>query len=110
VTDQAQWKLKKVIEFVDENFTSDISREGLAAAVDLSPNYMSRLFISYKGKTINEYINELRIKFALERLENSDQKVLDIALEAGYENLTTFNRAFKKIAGRTPSEYRLTLP
>jgi AraC-like DNA-binding protein len=108
ITESSEEKLKRVIAFIEENFTSDISREGLAAAVDLNPNYMSRLFMTYTGKKINDFINELRITRTIGNIEKGDMLILDIALEAGFESLSTFNRAFKKITGVTPSEYKKT--
>lgn len=108
ITESSEEKLKRVISFIQENFTYDISREGLAAAVDLNPNYMSRIFMSYTGKKINDYINELRVKRIIEKIEKGDMLILDIALEAGFESMSTFNRAFKKITGTTPSEYKKT--
>lgn len=106
ITDSSEEKLKRVIAFIEENYISDISREGLAAAVDLNPSYMSRLFMTYTGKRISDYINELRIKRTIEQIEKGDKLILDIALEAGFESMSTFNRAFKKITGITPSEYK----
>ena len=108
ITESSEEKLKRVIAFIEENFTSDISREGLAAAVDLNPSYMSRLFMTYTGKKISDYINELRIKKAIEKIEKGDTLILDIALDAGFESMSTFNRAFKKFTGTTPTEYKKT--
>ena len=106
ITESSEEKLKRVIAFIEENYTSDISREGLAAAVDLNPNYMSRIFTSYTGKKINEYINELRIKNAVKKIGEGDMLIIDIALACGFESLSTFNRAFKKYTGKTPSEFK----
>jgi AraC-like DNA-binding protein len=106
ITDESRNKLERVIKFINENYRSNLSREGLAAAVELSPNYMSRLFLTYTQKTINEYINHLRVGDAMESLGSSDKTVLYIALDIGYESLTTFNRVFKKVTGKTPTEYR----
>lgn len=99
-------KLERAIAFIQENYLSDISREGLAAQVDLSPNYFSALFAEYTGKKLNDYINDLRIIKAAELLKTTNEKVIDIACAAGFENLRTFNRAFKKKMGITPQEYR----
>ena len=62
--------------------------------------------MTYTGKKISDYINELRIKRAIEEIEKGNMLILDIALEAGFESLSTFNRAFKKITGTTPSDYK----
>ncbi len=106
ITDTSEEKLKRVIDFIDENFTSDISREGLAAAVGLNPNYMGSLFKTYTGKSINEYINNLRIDDAIRQLDSENSRIIDIAFSVGYESLVTFNRVFKKVTGKTPSEYK----
>jgi len=69
LTDTAESKLKSVIDFINMNYMEDISREGLAGAIDISTDYMSRLFKTYTGKKINEYINELRIQEAMKKLD-----------------------------------------
>lgn len=106
ITDSSEAKLNRIIDFLKENFRSDISREGLAAAVGLNPNYMGTLFKTYTSKKINDYINELRIDEAKRLLGINDGKVIDIALSVGFESLATFNRIFKQVTGTTPSEYR----
>ncbi len=106
ITDSSEEKLKRIEEFIKKNFTSNLSREGLAIAVGIHPNYMSTLFKTYTGKNINEYINHLRIEEAKKRLDDKDLKIIDIAYAVGFESLVTFNRAFKKETGKTPSEYR----
>ncbi len=107
ITESAEEKLERVIYFITENFTSDISREGLALAVGISPNYMGKLFKTYTGKSINEYINHLRINEAKRQLESGNFRVIDIAYSVGFENIVTFNRVFKKETGKTPSEFKL---
>ena len=106
ITDNTESKLNSVIDFININYMQDISREGLAGAIDMSTDYMSRLFKTYTGKKINEYINELRIQEAMKKLQDKEIKIIDIALSVGFESLSTFNRAFKNVAGITPSEYR----
>jgi AraC-like DNA-binding protein len=106
ITDASEEKLKRVIEFIDENYSQDISREGLAAAVGINPSYMGTLFKTYKSITINEYINKLRIDEAIKQLEQSKMRIIDIAFSVGFENNVSFNRVFKRITGMTPSEYR----
>ncbi len=109
LSDAAEKKMQQVITFLKENYTSDISREGLAHAIDMNPNYMSRIFKQYTGAKLNDYINTLRIDDARERLTGSNSKIIDIALETGFESLATFNRVFKQITGKTPSQYRTSL-
>lgn len=106
INETTQEKLDKVMQFIRENYTSDLSREGLAAAVNMNPNYMSTLFKKYTGYKINDYINKLRIEEAAEKLSRDDEKIIEIAFSVGFESLTTFNRVFKSIIGKTPTEYR----
>lgn len=107
ISESTEGKLNSVIDFIKENFNRDISREGLAGAIEISTDYMSRLFRTYTGKKINEYINELRVQEAMRLLrDDGDAKIIDIALAVGFESLSTFNRAFKQIAGVTPRDFR----
>jgi len=107
ITDQTEKKIKQAAEYLNINYLSDISREGLAASLDISPNYLGKLFKIYTGRTIGEYISELRIREAANRLlENKDDNVITIAFSVGFESLSTFNRAFLKIMGCTPSGYK----
>ncbi|HPG52010.1 MAG TPA: helix-turn-helix domain-containing protein [Spirochaetota bacterium] len=106
ISETTQEKLEKIIQFIKENYTSDLSREGLAAAVGLNPNYMSTLFKKYTGYKINDYINKLRIEDAAAKLSEKDEKIIEIAFAVGFESLTTFNRVFKSVVGKTPTEYR----
>lgn len=108
VTSATEKKLEMVKAFIDENYLHDISREGLANATGISPDHMSRMFLTYTGKKVNSYINELRIKKAAEDLIQSDQKIVEIAFSVGFESLVTFNRSFLKIMGITPTKFRKT--
>ncbi|HOT45530.1 MAG TPA: AraC family transcriptional regulator [Spirochaetota bacterium] len=109
VTDTTGEKLKSIIAFINENYRSDISREGLAAAVGMNPNYFSSQFKEFTGKKINDYINELRVNEAMDRLKDKNIKIIDAALATGFDSLSTFNRAFKNCTGKTPTEYRAEL-
>ena len=107
ITSQTEEKIKQAAEYLGNNYLRDISREGLAASLDISPNHLGKFFKIYTGKKINEYISELRIREAAKRLrENKNENVINIAFSVGFESLSTFNRAFLKIMGITPSEYK----
>ncbi|HQL83140.1 MAG TPA: helix-turn-helix transcriptional regulator, partial [Spirochaetota bacterium] len=58
------------------------------------------------GYKINDYINKLRIEDAAAKLAERDGKIIEIAFSVGFESLTTFNRVFKSVVGKTPTEYR----
>lgn len=67
---------------------------------------MTRLFSSVLGESVGHYINRRRLYNASEKLIHSDQKVIDIALDCGYESSEAFSRAFKAVFGYSPVAYR----
>ena len=78
----------------------------IAARFCLHPNYFSSLFKKQLNITVREYILRLRIQKAKELMADPDLKLIDIALSVGYQDAAHFNRAFKNVTGRTPSQYR----
>ncbi len=109
LTASAVEKIEKAVTYIRENFTSDISRDGLASHLDISPNYFGKLFAEYTGKKMNDYIIDLRIDEAVKLLRDTDRQIIDIAFAVGFNNLRTFNRAFSKNLAMTPQEYRKTV-
>lgn len=107
ITGESEENLRWVMDFIKDNYRSDLSREGLAEAVGMNPDYMSKLFKTFTGMKINEYIAKLRIEEAAGCLRTGDQKIIDIAFAVGFENIVSFNRTFKTIMGLTPSAYRV---
>lgn len=107
ITSQTEEKIKQAIVYINVNYTGDISRENLAASLDISPNHLGKFFKVHTGKKINEYINELRISDASKMLrEQKNENIISIAFSVGFESLSTFNRAFLKVMGVTPTEYK----
>ncbi len=99
-------KIQRAVLYIHDNFMHDISREGLAAHLDINADHLGKAFRSYTGRKMNEYINELRIKRAALMLKESDEPVIQIAFAVGFESLRTFNRSFLKVMGVTPTVYR----
>ncbi len=99
-------KIQKVADFIAENYLHDLSREGLAAYVDMHPDSLSRMFNKYTSMKLSDYIYNLRVVDARERLVETNEGITEIALSVGFENLRTFNRAFKKFMKMTPGEFR----
>jgi AraC-like DNA-binding protein len=108
ITDATKRKIEKIKEFLKENFHEIISRDGLASAVDMSPDHLGRIFKKDTGIKLSDYINNLRIKEAVRQLKNKETKIIDIAFDVGFESLRNFNKVFYHIEGKTPSEYRKT--
>ena len=78
----------------------------MAEGLRLSPNYLRSLFKAGTGQTILEYLTDFRLQKACELLKDKTQKVKDIGLLVGYENISYFSQVFVKHYGVTPNEYR----
>jgi AraC-like DNA-binding protein len=88
--------------------TEHLTLKDLATELEL-PEYKTRSLINQTlgYRNFNDYINQLRIHEAAERLKSEpDSPVLNISLDVGYRTLSSFNRAFKDIMSMSPSEYR----
>jgi AraC-like DNA-binding protein len=105
VSSDTENKIQKVEIYIAENYMYDISREGAARSVGMSPGRFGRAFLVCTGRKFSEYINDLRIEKAKVMLEG-DASIIDIAYSVGFESLSTFSRAFNKNRGITPSAYR----
>jgi len=71
-----------------------------------NPQYFCRYFKKNIGKTITEYINDVRIEKAAQALAETNDKIIDIAQNCGYENVSYFIRRFRRTKGMTPVQYR----
>jgi AraC-like DNA-binding protein len=106
INGKAGEKIQQVVSYINENYTFDISREGLAATVDVHPDNLGKLFKMYTNKKMGDFINELRVKEAAQKLAKTDESIIDIAFSVGFDSLRTFNRVFPKFMKVTPEKYR----
>lgn len=98
--------IKKIRNYLDENYTREISRSDLAEIVYLNPDYISRLFKKEMGMSISSYLLKKRMDAAKELLLNTSMPVNVISLHAGYNNYSYFTRMFRDYTGYSPNEYR----
>lgn len=94
------------IDFIETHIHGDIGLEDVAHHVAISPFHFHRVFHSVLGETITEYIKKRRLSFAAEDLYHSTKRIIDIALDYGYESQEAFTRAFKQMFGVTPGAFR----
>lgn len=99
-------RVKKVLGYIQGNYHTRITSSELAAVLDMNEQYFCRYFKKITGKTPVTYINEVRIEKAAEYLLKTNRKIIDIAMECGYENMGYFIRRFKEQKGVNPSKYR----
>lgn len=97
----------QVEKYIEENFQKQLSLDTLGDIFHFNPTYLSRKFHQDKGISINDFINQKRINHAIYLLKNSNILIKDISIDCGFTNVSHFNRIFKNIIGKQPSEIRL---
>lgn len=98
--------LTVAIDYIGENFKENLSIEVLAKYCHISQTHLRRLFSSYLRMGVLDYIHLVRIQAACKLLKKTDASIEDIAYKCGYSNVSTFNRNFKKIRGKSPNIWR----
>ena len=98
--------IKLAREYIINNFNKNISLKNVADEVFLSQNYLSELFRKEVGEGFYDFLSKYRIKKAKEILLTTNLKVYEVAQMVGYNDSITFGRAFKKITGTTPNNFR----
>ncbi len=98
--------LETVNDYIRAHYTEPISLETIALACGLSPYYFAHLFKESTGTTFFHYLTVYRCDKATTLLTSERRSMIDVALTCGFSDVRAFNRAFKRIYGQTPSEYR----
>jgi AraC-like DNA-binding protein/mannose-6-phosphate isomerase-like protein (cupin superfamily) len=96
----------KIVSFLDAGLLSDLSISQVSEAVGLGRTKLMEIFREKQGMTIVEYINKKRILVAGQLLTETDMPIIEVAHESGFNDLSHFNRMFKKITGNTPRSSR----
>lgn len=99
-------KLRKVNEYVMNNFQAEISLKDVAEEVCMNTTAFCRYFKKATNKNFSTYVNEVRIGYACKLLQNNEHKtILEICYGSGFSNLSNFNHKFKLLTGYTPTAY-----
>jgi AraC-like DNA-binding protein len=99
--------MREIRDYVAKHFRDpNLSLTMLSDMFQINPKYLSQLFKESIGQNFSDFLIELRIDYAKKLLGESDVSVQDISEMIGYANPPSFNRAFKKIVGMSPSQYR----
>jgi AraC-like DNA-binding protein len=99
-------RFNKVINFITDNYSTQINIEEIALQANLSVSSFCRYFKKRTRKTFSQFINEVRISNACKALMTSDETITQICYSTGYNNISHFTRQFKIITGLTAKEYR----
>ena len=99
-------RVQKVKSFIDKNYRDEIRLPQVADIAGMSPSAFSRFFKLHTGRNLSDYVIDLRLGYASRLLVDSTQSVAEIGYSCGFNNLSNFNRIFKKRKGCSPTEFR----
>ena len=100
--------IHNALSYIETNLTEDLKVEDIAAKAFLSTFYFQRIFGAMCGISVGEYIRCRRLTLAGEELAGSDARVIDIGVKYGYDSPDSFNRAFQRFHGISPSAAKKT--
>lgn len=98
-------KIKTALEFMDKNYGEEIAIADVAAACYFSQYHFMRFFKKYMGMSCGEYLKNLRLEKAAQAFARGNTVILDVAMDAGFRNLSYFYREFQKKYGYTPKQF-----
>lgn len=99
-------RILKVKNFISKNYMDELRLPELASLAGMSSSAFSRFFKLHTGRNISEYIIDLRLGYAARMLVDTAKNISEIGFDCGFNNLSNFNRIFKKKKGCSPSEFR----
>lgn len=95
--------INQMLRYVEAHLMDDLDIATIAREVSFSPFYLQRMFTMMTDMTVSEYVRQRRLSVAGQELQATDAKVLDVALRCGYETPESFQKAFRRFHGITPS-------
>lgn len=99
-------RIAVIHEYLMSNYREEVDLKKIAGLVNMAEGSLCRFFKMNMGLTVFEYLNKIRIEFVCQLLMDPDLSILEVCLDSGFNNLSHFNKQFKKNTGVTPSEYR----
>lgn len=99
-------RVTKVIKYIQDHFQEEISLTLVAKSVGMSESAFSHFFKKRTNRSFVDYLNDIRIGYAAKKLYETSNTISEICYTSGFNNISNFNRIFKKKKGQTPSEYR----
>lgn len=99
-------RIHKVKEFINENHSRDLTLDEIASEIGMSPSALSRFFKEKTGKTMTDYILSIRLGDAARSLIDTSMNISEICYASGFNNLSNFNRLFRRSKGMSPKEFR----
>jgi AraC-like DNA-binding protein len=99
-------RIETIHEYLMSNYREEVNLKRLAELVNMAEGSLCRFFKENMGITLFEYLNKIKTDFACKLLMDPDLSILEVCLDSGFNNLSHFNKQFRKSLGVTPSSYR----
>ena len=99
-------RIDAIHEYLMNNYREEINLKRLAALVSMAEGSLCRFFKVNMGMTVFEYLNKIKVEFACKLLMDNDLSILEVCFDSGFNNLSHFNKQFKKSTGVPPKDYR----
>lgn len=99
-------KISKICKYIEENYSHPLMVRDVAKALGYSAAYISRLFFEFTGQNIKHYIDFVKINEAEKIIKFQSKSISEIAGMAGFNNVNSFSRTFKRMKGYSPSMYK----
>ena len=99
-------RVLKVKNYINENYMREIRLSDMASLAGMSASAFSRFFKLHTGRNLTDYIIDMRLGYASRQLVDSTDSIAEISYSCGFNNLSNFNRIFRKKKGCSPSEFR----
>ena len=99
-------RIRKVEDYINEHFKEEVRLHTVADLAGMTPTAFSRFFKIRTGRTLSDYIIDIRLGYAARQLVDTTTSVVEICYQSGFNNVSNFNRIFKKRKGCSPSDFR----
>ncbi|NLM38432.1 MAG: helix-turn-helix transcriptional regulator [Firmicutes bacterium] len=102
----ANLHVRRAVRYVHQHYSEPLSLESMAEYLGINKCYLANVFRSEMGETFIEFVNRFRVEASKQALRETDEPILNIALQHGFTSQNYYARVFKKLTGVTPSEFR----
>lgn len=106
ISNTKESRIYQVHKFIMNNFKKEVTLDQVAEVANMNASAFSRYFKKVQGRTLIQYINDIKIGYACKLLMNDNMNVIEVCYESGFNNVSNFNKQFRKIHGKSPREYR----
>ena len=100
------WRMRRLVEYIEENLGGNLSLETMAAEVNVSPLYLARAFKAAVGQSPHQYVLQRRLERAKELLRSTDTPIVEVALSSGFSSQSHLSNWFLRQVGISPAAYR----